>query len=210
MAGTYFAQAREYRPVIGRFTARDIIKGTVDDRTSQNEYLYCRNAPMDYLDLNGAIVITSTLAIIGIGALVGAAGGGITNAVSQKIKRDKGEQEGFKWGELVGSAVEGAIVGGIAAIPGTGTIASFVSTVIAGGVGSAANSTLSQGIDEGKVNGFKVLEDGVVGAIVSGTFYGIGEKIKPLKNQLKSALGISTLPKESALIKNEVKKIQVH
>lgn len=50
-------------------------------------------------------------------------------------------------GSLLGSAVEGAIVGGVGAIPGVG----LVETVIAGGVGAAANSAISQKIDEGTI-----------------------------------------------------------
>lgn len=105
------------------------------------------------------------------------------NAVSQGIKIAKGEQEEFQWGSLAGSAVEGAVVGGVAAIPGFGTVAATALTVTAGGVGAAANSAISQGIDEGKVDGKKVAEDAVIGAVVSGAFYGIGKGVKALKGK---------------------------
>ncbi|MCC2746490.1 DUF6531 domain-containing protein [Agathobacter rectalis] len=105
------------------------------------------------------------------------------NAVSQGIKIAKGEQEEFQWGSLAGSAVEGAVVGGVAAIPGFGTVAAAALTVTAGGVGAAANSAISQGIDEGKVDGKKVAEDAVIGAVVSGAFYGIGKGVKALKGK---------------------------
>lgn len=104
------------------------------------------------------------------------------NAVSQGIKIAKGEQEEFQWGSLAGSAVEGAVVGGVAAIPGLGTVAAAL-TDTAGGVGAAANSAISQGIDEGKVDGKKVAEDAVIGAVVSGAFYGIGKGVKALKGK---------------------------
>ena len=104
------------------------------------------------------------------------------NAVSQGIKIAKGEQEEFQWGSLAGSAVEGAVVGGVAAIPGLGTVAAAL-TVTAGGVGAAANSAISQCIDEGKVDGKKVAEDAVIGAVVSGAFYGIGKGVKALKGK---------------------------
>lgn len=104
------------------------------------------------------------------------------NVVSQGIKIAKGEQEEFQWGSLAGSAVEGAVVGGVAAIPGLGTVAAAL-TVTAGGVGAAANSAISQGIDEGKVDGKKVAEDAVIGAVVSGAFYGIGKGVKALKGK---------------------------
>lgn len=152
VTGIYYAQAREYMPVIARFAARDFVKGQQDDPLSMNEYIYCRDNPTEYADANGLFVL-STLAIIGVGAAVGALTSAGVNAVSQGIKIAKGEQEEFQWGSLAGSAVEGAVVGGVAAIPGLGTVAAAALTVTAGGVGAAANSAISQGIDEGKVDG---------------------------------------------------------
>ncbi len=177
MTGIYYAQAREYMPVIARFAARDFVKGQQDDPLSMNEYIYCRDNPTEYADANGLFVL-STLAIIGVGAAVGALTSAGVNAVSQGIKIAKGEQEEFQWGSLAGSAVEGAVVGGVAAIPGLGTVAAAALTVTAGGVGAAANSAISQGIDEGKVDGKQVAEDAVIGAVVSGAFYGIGKGVK--------------------------------
>lgn len=87
-------------------------------------------------------------------------------------------------GSLLGSAVEGAIVGGVGAIPGVG----LVETVIAGGVGAAANSAISQKIDEGTIDGQKVVEDGLVGVVAAGVFYGIGQTVKAIKGN--STLGI--------------------
>lgn len=114
------------------------------------------------------------------------------NAVSQGIKIAKGEQEEFQWGSLAGSAVEGAVVGGVAAIPGLGTVAAAALTVTAGGVGAAANSAISQGIDEGKVDGKKVAEDAVIGAVVSGAFYGIGKGVKALKGKFSKTKMLTT------------------
>jgi len=52
-SGTYFAQAREYDQLIGRFTARDVMKGTVSNPSSLNEYAYCWNKPLRFVDRNG-------------------------------------------------------------------------------------------------------------------------------------------------------------
>lgn len=52
-ANTYFAQAREYMPEIGRFTGEDIIKGTVNHPYTLNCYGYCWENPMKWVDLNG-------------------------------------------------------------------------------------------------------------------------------------------------------------
>ena len=53
MAGTYYAQAREYQAGEGRFQARDIIKGQTLDPLTINEYIYCGNIPFYYYDPNG-------------------------------------------------------------------------------------------------------------------------------------------------------------
>ena len=52
-AGTYYAQAREYRAELGRFAAVDTIKGFTMAPYTLNEYGYCRNNPEKYVDLNG-------------------------------------------------------------------------------------------------------------------------------------------------------------
>ncbi|WP_455052670.1 RHS repeat-associated core domain-containing protein [Mogibacterium sp.] len=53
ISDTLFAQAREYMPEIGRFMGRDIIKGRVEQPRSLNEYAYCHNDPVGFVDLNG-------------------------------------------------------------------------------------------------------------------------------------------------------------
>lgn len=128
------------------------------------------------------------------------------NAVSQGIKIAKGEQEEFQWGSLAGSAVEGAVVGGVAAIPGLGTVAAAL-TVTAGGVGAAANSAISQGIDEGKVDGKKVAEDAVIGAVVSGAFYGIGKGVKALKGKF-SKTKMPTTKSTKDLYEDTIKELK--
>ncbi len=52
-AGTYYAQAREYRAELGRFGAVDTIKGTATAPYTLNEYGYCWNNPMMFIDLDG-------------------------------------------------------------------------------------------------------------------------------------------------------------
>ena len=53
IADTYFAQAREYMPEIGRFAGRDILKGQIEIPKSLNEYSYCHNDPVGFVDFNG-------------------------------------------------------------------------------------------------------------------------------------------------------------
>ena len=53
ISGTYFAQAREYQPGNGRFTAEDVIKGNGVVPWTLNQYNYCRNTPVLYIDVDG-------------------------------------------------------------------------------------------------------------------------------------------------------------
>ena len=53
ISGTYFAQAREYQPGVGRFTAEDILRGRNSIPKTLNRYGYCWNNPLIFFDLNG-------------------------------------------------------------------------------------------------------------------------------------------------------------
>ena len=53
VADTYFAQAREYIPSVGRFGGEDWIKGNIDKPFSLNQYGYCWGNPMGLVDRNG-------------------------------------------------------------------------------------------------------------------------------------------------------------
>ena len=52
-AGTYYAQAREYLPEIGRFIGEDWVKGNIRVPVNFNLYNYCWNSPLNYVDRNG-------------------------------------------------------------------------------------------------------------------------------------------------------------
>ena len=54
VAGTYYAQAREYQAEVGRFAGQDLIAGFMDMPLSMNRYSYCFNAPMMLVDPDGA------------------------------------------------------------------------------------------------------------------------------------------------------------
>lgn len=53
ISGTYFAQAREYMPEIGRFGGKDIKGGNSGNTVSLNRYVYCLANPLVYIDNNG-------------------------------------------------------------------------------------------------------------------------------------------------------------
>ena len=126
IAGTYFAQAREYKESYGRFNSRDYIKGTFTEPISFNEYVYCYNNSFSYIDLNG-LWITAV-----IGGAVGGIFGGISQVVTDIVT---GEKPSFK---KTISAMVGGIVGG--AMAGTGVGAAYA------GAASGAASNLVEGI----------------------------------------------------------------
>lgn len=51
--GTYFAQAREHQPEVGRFVAGDVIRGRGAMPQTLNQYGYCLGNPLRYVDFNG-------------------------------------------------------------------------------------------------------------------------------------------------------------
>jgi RHS repeat-associated protein len=56
ISGLHYAQARQYAPTFGRFTSEDQIKGIVGIPQSFNQYAYCWNQPIDFVDLDGLIL----------------------------------------------------------------------------------------------------------------------------------------------------------
>ena len=54
VSDTYFAQAREYVPDVGRFVETDIILGAIQMPITMNRYSYCFNNGLILVDLNGA------------------------------------------------------------------------------------------------------------------------------------------------------------
>ena len=53
VADTYFAQAREYVPGVGRFAGEDWIKGSIEQPFSLNQYGYCLGNPFGLVDYDG-------------------------------------------------------------------------------------------------------------------------------------------------------------
>lgn len=53
ISGTYFAQAREYQPESGRFTAEDVVKGNGAVPETLNRYGYCWGDPVGFVDNDG-------------------------------------------------------------------------------------------------------------------------------------------------------------
>ena len=55
VSNTYFAQAREYQPTVGRFLVEDLVEGKLSIPDTFNQYVYCWNNPMNLVDLDGLL-----------------------------------------------------------------------------------------------------------------------------------------------------------
>lgn len=67
---TYFAQARETQPRAGRFTAEDVIKGNGAVAKTLNEYSYCLNNSLSYVDWDGKSATVAILVVAGLTLLL--------------------------------------------------------------------------------------------------------------------------------------------
>ncbi len=83
ISGTYFAQAREYQPGEGRFTAEDVLRGRNSIPKTLNRYGYCWGNPIQYVDVNGENPVAIAI-LLGL-AVVLAVG---TTGCSSKIKEE--------------------------------------------------------------------------------------------------------------------------
>ena len=55
VAGTYYAQAREYRSELARFAGVDVVIGNIFIPQTQNQYNYCLIQPFRYIDPTGCL-----------------------------------------------------------------------------------------------------------------------------------------------------------
>ncbi len=111
IAGTYFAQARQYNPEIGRFEGRDWQKGEIEYPLSLNEYIYCGNMPFLYYDPDGEAWH------IAIGAVAGLLVGAAWEAGTQVLVEGRSVRK-LKWKRIGAAALGGAVTGGITAATG--------------------------------------------------------------------------------------------
>ena len=126
IAGTYYAQAREYNAGTGRFTGQDIYKGVIIYPITLNDYSYCVNNPEKYIDSDGRWVT------VAIGAIVGGIVSGGGSVLSQVMTGKKiGE---INWKDVGVDAVSGAMTGAIA-----GTGVGMIGLAIGGATVGAGN-----------------------------------------------------------------------
>ena len=136
IAGTSYAQAREYLPWAGRFAGRDLIKGFAELPFTLNEYGYCWNNPIGYVDRDGQLPTAVA------GGIIGGLSGLTLSATSDWLN---GEEINWKraWKNAALGAAAGVAVGSGAGflIPIMGKGA-FVSTISVGSIFGMTCNTL--------------------------------------------------------------------
>ena len=163
IAGTYYAQAREYLAESGRFAGQDLIVGFVEYPETLNRYSYCWNNSLIYADYNGEFPT------IIAGAFIGAATAGIFSLATQIILDRK-----LNLKEVAVNAIGGAIKGGIAG-SGIGIVGGVLATGATGAATSVATQIYADDKKLSEVNWGSVVIDGGIDALT----YGAGKyKIK--------------------------------
>jgi hypothetical protein len=133
--------ARDYDPLVGRWTAKDPIGLASRDA---NLYRYAGGDPINLLDADGE-AIPVILAGAGVGALFGVGGELISNAISGRRTTSGGLAKAAGIGAIGGAIVPG--VGGAAAkFLGTKGFGIFGKTLLGGGFGGGASSGATYGL----------------------------------------------------------------
>ena len=170
IAGTYYAQAREYQTESGRFQERDIIKGQVSYPLTINEYIYCGNMPFYYYDPNGLFWH------IICGAAVGIVANTVINVGTSLLSGEK-----ITVSQVFSSIIGGAITGGVTAATGNAL------------AGAVLGGTVER-ITKGTMDGDSIQDIGqdvVVGIIADVTISKVGKYLTntsmadSMKNYLK-------------------------
>ena len=149
-SGTCFAQARQYNPNTGRFISKDQITGFTGLPQSFNQYAYCWNQPLDFVDLDGLFLRRIGEGLGNIGNTIVDTGRNIVNTVV-----DAGRAVGnfiYEHREVivtglvvVGSAALIVATGGLAVVP----LAATKVTLTGFAVATAAGYGIGAGLELG-------------------------------------------------------------
>ncbi|SFU88179.1 RHS repeat-associated core domain-containing protein, partial [Butyrivibrio sp. M55] len=170
VSGLKFAQARFYSAENGRFLGEDQIKGFIDSPESQNHFEYCRQNPIEYIDIDGKCPLLATAAIgAGIGAVIG---GGATIA-SSLVKGEKINWKNVGKNAAIGAGAGFAIGGGIGLVSmlAEATVVSSTAASIMANCGrivATASATIEAGrqiYSDENIDMFKVTSAGAAGAV---------------------------------------------
>ena len=164
VAGTYFAQAREYERESGRFLSQDLIAGFADMPFSMNKYIYCFDNGMMLADYDGE------WPTIVVGAAIGFGIGVIGSMISQRAQGKKISLSdtlidgisGAAAGAIAGSGV-GIVAGASGLSVGVGVGSQFAARAVGGAAIGAANYVAKTSVHNewNKKSARKHLEDGL-------------------------------------------------
>ena len=168
--------ARLYNPLLGRFINPDPLLQFGENSQNYNRFVYCLNNPFSAVDISGKSL--TLLAIVGIGAAIGAIGNVVYKACSGQINSVGDFFAAAGVGAVAGALSSLAVVAvgvsavGIAGGMACGAIGGFVSSVVTG-IGNAAFF--------GDEISFMSIASGVaMGAVLGGIGGGIYAKVKGL------------------------------
>ena len=151
IATTSHAQAREYKPDVGRFVSQDMVKGFVELPQSFNSYAYCWNQPIDFIDLDGLFLSRAANAVTNVASnVVSNVADGIGNAVDAAGQWVSDNRDAIITGVMVvGAAAAVVATGGLAAPFVVGGAKVLGGAFAAGAVVGAGANVLEQGINNG-------------------------------------------------------------
>lgn len=188
VAGSYFAQAREYLPLAGRFAAHDLVPAWPEEPQTQNGYIYANNNPYTFVDKNGKFAISAALFTVAIGAAFGAASGAAINGIGQAIEihRDPTGNTKWSWSKFWADTAGGAVTGGISVIPGGKVVQAIagIGSVVAGG---AVTDIINDVHDKGHIDWAHVGEDAFVNTAFGVASWGVGKVLEPLKKKISGS-----------------------
>ena len=172
VADSYFAQAREYVPRVGRFAGEDWIKGDIEQPFSLNQYGYCFGNPEKFVDLDGKVPT------IAIGAGIGAVFGFIGGVSSEIIGILSGNQKNINWNNVIVDTTSGLAVGAIA---GTGI---GIGYIVAGGMSVGVGNYVTKVAANGEFKS-KSLQEHFVDGAISSVVWGISAAADGAKRSIR-------------------------
>jgi len=200
VSGLYFAQAREYDPASGRFAGKDWVKGFADQPYTLNEYGYCWNSPLMFVDLNGenpigsdfpwkqvliigGAVIAATAVTVctwGVGGVAGAAiiagAVGASANVIGTATTDIINGKDSNWQTYVGSATGGAI-GGVTAVISHGGVSPAGIGAITEGSSTLITEVLENVTGAKNRNAIEIAGDTLLNTVIGGATGYVAGKI---------------------------------
>lgn len=197
----YYLQSRYYDPVVGRFISMDKYVSTGQGILGNNMFAYCNNNPVMYSDRSGESLTVAALIFIGSAIIFGAGAGAFSAACSG------GDAE-----DILVSAIEGGITGGIAAtisfftapVSGAGWVA-FGVGVLCGALVDAGFQVAEHSVHNSTLNNFdlderRLLETslGTGFSVVVPSLEGMTNDELPNSDRLVDAIGSSVIGMEGS------------